>query len=303
MKKGIKSFTAIFILLVAMLLSGCQKGDTITITMLCSGTVTENDFETEVFPRLVNETYPNIKVEVVKLPDNQYSTALLSRLASGSCADIILVQPMYASSTSVLELAAKGYLEPITDMEAVKLAGVGVDSFTYNGEVYGIPTGVTILGTYYNQEIFSRYSLSVPKTWDEFLNVCEALKNNGVQPIVMGDKDKYEMQFGLYQLAANEIYPANSEYDIKLRDGSTSFTDSGTWDRILSMYYTLYEKEYIAQDSLSIGDAQAVQRFNDGKAAMIFGGSFDIQNMTKGEFETGYFPSFKNAGEYGGKSY
>lgn len=289
-KKGIIFFSFVSF----AVLSGCsKKEETTTITMLCSGTVTENDYETEIFPKLVNESYPDIKVEVVKLPDNQYSTALQSKLASGECSDIILVQPMYASSTSVLELAAKGYLEPITDMEAVKLAGIGADSFTYNGEVYGIPTGVTILGTYYNQDLFSQYNLEIPKSWEEFLNVCETLKVNGVQPIVMGDKDKYEMQFGLYQIAANEIYTQNENYDIELRDGSTNFTDEGTWDKVLSMYTELYEKEYIAQDSVAIGNTQAIQRFTEGKAAMIFGGSFDSQNMTSNgnsNFNVGYFP-------------
>ena len=41
----------------------------------------------------------------------------------------------------------------------------------------------------------------------------------------MGDKDQYVLQFGLYQLAADEIYSKNPDYDNQLRDGDAEFTD------------------------------------------------------------------------------
>ncbi|MBE5969089.1 MAG: extracellular solute-binding protein [Lachnospiraceae bacterium] len=273
--------------------NGGSDGD-ITITMMYSGTAAENDFETEVLPDLVHEAFPNITLEVTKLPDDQYYTALKTKLASGECPDIILVQPMYAGANSVFGLAEAGYLEPLTDMKAIELSGVGASSFTYNGEVYGIPSGVTMLGTYYNADMLAKYNLAVPTTWDEFLNVCKTLKDNGITPIVMGDKDMFVMQFGLYQIACSEIYAANPDYDKQLRTGETKFNDEGTWDKVLSMYTTLYDNGYIDSSSLGLGSAQAIQKFIDGEAAMIFDGSFDYAAVVdaKGavDFTRGYFP-------------
>jgi raffinose/stachyose/melibiose transport system substrate-binding protein len=276
-----------------------KSDENITITMMYSGTAAENDFETEQLPKLVHEAFPNITLEVTKLPDDQYYTALKTKLASGECPDMILVQPKYAGANSVIGLAKAGYLAPVTDLNAVKLAGTaGTESFTYDGEVYAIPSGVTMLGTYYNKDLFEKNGLSVPTNWDEFLNCCKVLKDAGVQPIVMGDKDMYVMQFGLYQIAANQIYAKNAAFDDKLRTGETKFTDKDTWDKVLEMYKTLYDNGYIQSSSLGLGAQQAIQKFIDGEAAMTFDGSFNAAAITaKGavDFERGYFPLPGNA--------
>ena len=271
-----------------------ESGEDVTITMMVSGTASENDFETEQLPALIKKKFPNINLEVTKLPDDQYYTTLKTKLAAGECPDIILVQPKYAGSNSVIGLAEAGYLMDISDLNAVSLAGAAAEeSFTYNDKVYAIAQGVSILGTFYNKDIFAQYNLEVPTTWDEFLNVCETLKSNGVTPIVMGDKDAYVMQFGLYQLAANEIYPKDPSFDDKLRTGETKFTDEGTWDKVIEMYASLYDKGYVREGSLGLGASQAIQEFVDGKAAMIFDGNFNTTAVTaQGEvfFERGYFP-------------
>lgn len=265
----------------------------ITITMMYSGVAAENDFETQILPGLVKEAFPNINLEVTKLPDDQYYTALKTKLASGEAPDMFLVQPMYAGVNSVFALAEAGYLEPLTDLKVMDLVGAGADSFTYKDEVYSIPSGITMLGTYYNKKMFDDNDLSVPTNWEEFLDVCKTLKEAGIQPIVMGDKDMYVMQFGLYQIAASQVYPKNPEYDIQLRTGDTKFTDQGTWDKVLEMYTTLYENEYIQTSSLGLGATQAIQKFIDGEAAMTFDGSFNAPALLaegSADFERGYFP-------------
>ena len=52
-----------------------NAGD-ITITMMVSGTAYENDFETEQLPALIKEKWPNVTLEVTKLPDDNYYTSL-----------------------------------------------------------------------------------------------------------------------------------------------------------------------------------------------------------------------------------
>lgn len=267
----------------------------ITITFMCSGVkATEGeDFRAETLPRLIKEKYPNITVEVTMLPDDQYYTALKTKLATGEAPDILWVQPRYAGVNAAYTLAEAGYLADISDLKCVDLVGSGVESFRYNGAVYGIPGGVTYLGTYYNKTIFAEHNLEVPTNWQEFLTCCKTLKSAGIQPIVMGDKDMYVMQFGLYQLAANLVYPDDPEYDQGLRDGTAKFTDEGTWDLVLSRYYELYENGYIQSGSLGLGVSQAQQKFIDGEAAMIFDGTFNrnaVESQGAIDFERGYFP-------------
>lgn len=207
------------------------SGDKTVITMMYSGTPADPDFETEILPGLVEKEFPNIKLEVTKLPDDQYYTALKTKLASGECPDIILVHPKYAGANGVINLAKAGYLEPLTDLKVLDKVGEGArDAFTYDGEIYGVGSNVSMLGTYFNKDMFEKHNLEIPKNWDEFLNCCKVLKEAGIQPIVMGDKDMYVMQFGLYQIAASKVYAKNLKFDDQLRTGETKFTDKDTWD-------------------------------------------------------------------------
>lgn len=279
-----------------------ENADDITITMMVSGVATENDFETEVLPALVKEKWPNVTLEVTKLPDDNYYTSLKTKLASGECPDIILTQPMYAGSNSCYALADAGYLAPLNDLDwAEKMSGL--DAVTYDDNIVTCVAGVSILGTYYNKDIFAECGITeVPSTWDEFLDACAKIQDAGYQPIVMGDKDMYVMQFGLYQIACNEIYSQNAEYDNELRTGDTSFTDEGTWDKVLEMYNELYDNGYIdASQTLGLGASQAIQEFIDGNAAMTFDGSFNVSALlaegAAGAFERGYFPIPSESGD------
>lgn len=271
-----------------------NAGD-ITLTMMVSGTAYENDFETEQLPNLIKEKWPNVTLEVTKLPDDNYYTSLKTKLASGECPDIILTQPMYAGQNSCYSMAEAGYLVPLNDLDCV--AGrQDLASVTYKGDIVSLTSSVSILGCYYNKDLFEQAGITAePQSWDEFLEDCQKLQDAGIQPIVMGDKDQYVLQFGLYQLAANEIYSKNPDYDTQLRTGDTSFTDEGTWDTVLEMYKTLYDNNYIdASQSLGYGASQAITDFVDGKAAMTFDGSFNATALTAegaaGAFERGYFP-------------
>lgn len=279
-----------------------EEAGEITLTMMISGTETDHDFDTQVLPELVKKKWPNVTLEVTKLPDDNYYTALKTRLASGECPDIILVQPMFAGSNACYALAESGYLAPLDDMECLnKMEDVA--GMTYEGSTYGIPKGISILGTYYNKDMFEECGIDgVPETWDAFIEACQKLQDAGHQPIVMGDKDQYVLQFGLYQLACNEIYSQNAEYDNQLRTEETKFTDEGTWDRVLEMYHELYEKKYIdASQTLGLSASQAIQEFIDGNAAMTFDGSFNATALLAtgagGEFERGYFPLPGNKGD------
>jgi raffinose/stachyose/melibiose transport system substrate-binding protein len=269
----------------------------IVITVLDSGSAQENDFETETLPRLISAKYPNVTVEASKLPDDQYYTALKTKIASGEAPDMFRVAPKGAGSNSVITLAEAGYLAPINELGIVELAGAsGTDAFRVGSNVYTVSSGVSILGTYVNMDMLKSLSLSIPTTWAEFLDVCQKLKDGGIQPIVMGDKDMYVMQFGMYQLAASKVYPKNPAYDDQLRTGETHFTDTGSWDTVLEMYDTLYKNGYIDSSSLGISQQQSQQMFVDKQAAMTFDGSWSAPTLRGADFELGYYPLPGNEG-------
>jgi raffinose/stachyose/melibiose transport system substrate-binding protein len=275
--------------------SGSGAG-TVTLTMIVSGNKAADgqDFELDVLPKMVNEKFPNIKLEVQKLPDDQYNTSIKTKLAAGEAPDIFRVWPRMGSAASIIDLSKAGYLADLTDLPFMNNISDGARTDMSNdGKVYGITKGIDMLGTYYNTSLFEQVGITeAPQDWDAFLAACQKLLDAGITPIVMGDKDPWWIQFGAYQLAANTVYSADKDFDLKLQTGEKKFTDE-TWVKALSMYKELYDKGYIAKNTLGLGGPQATQMFIDGKAAMVFDGTWDFPTLTaKGaaDFERGFFP-------------
>ena len=77
-------------------------------------------------------------------------------------------------------LAEAGYLTSLNDLDNVKDRMDSLASVTYDGDVVTDTAGVSILGTYYNKDLFAQAGIeSEPQTWDEFLEDCKKLKDAG----------------------------------------------------------------------------------------------------------------------------
>ncbi|MDQ0655937.1 ABC transporter substrate-binding protein [Paenibacillus sp. W2I17] len=121
---------------------------------------------------------------------------------------------------------------------------------------------------YYNKELLQQAGYSeFPKDWPFFLELCQKLQAAGVTPIAMGDKDPWMIQFGMYPIATNVVYPDEMDFDVKLQNGEKSLTYP-KWVQTISKYKELYDKNYVVKNSLGIGSAQSAQLFIDGKATM-----------------------------------
>ena len=318
MKKGLVFvFAAIFCFAIAM--AGCSSGtpdgsgqadtpsapptpsgnagqaaaDSISLRIMTSGTIDpENDFITEALPALISQHWPNIAVEATKLPDDQYYTAITTQLAAGSAPDIFMVFPKMSSSASVYDLGGAGYLLDMSGLGFWGNISEGVASdMSFEGKKYAVADGMDMLGVYYNKDMFDSNGLSIPQSWDEYLNACETLKNAGILPIVAADQDLWWVQFGMYQVAANMVYPQNPNFDTDLQTGATSFSDA-PWVDTISRYAELYDNGYVNSTSLSTSEAQAYQMFIDGQAAMLFCGTWAYNSLVAdgaAQFERGLF--------------
>lgn len=260
-----------------------------TITIMSSGVQdgTQGVFLSK-FEELVESEYPDVNIETTLLPDDQYYTALKSKLSTGQSPDMFLVQAKKAGANSVEAMAEAGYVEDLSSLENWdSIIDQAKNDMSYDGNPYAVSSAFSILGTWYNKDMFEKYGISTPTNWDEFLAACETLKNAGETPIVMGDKDSFMIQFGMYQIAANQVYPENTQFDDQLYTGDTKFTDE-EWVTTISMYKELYDKGYVIDTSLGLGQAQAQQMFVDQNAAMIFDGDFSYSALKNDNFELGF---------------
>ena len=105
------------------------------------------------------------------------------------------------------EYATAGLLRDITaDIKQNGLAdtfGAGpLAVYSYEGKQYGVPMDQGMVGFWYNQELFDQAGIEAPPaTWTELLDGVQKLKEAGITPIALGEKDKWPGHFWWVYLA------------------------------------------------------------------------------------------------------
>ncbi|MGQ7787281.1 ABC transporter substrate-binding protein [Nesterenkonia sp. K-15-9-6] len=119
------------------------------------------------------------------IPDaSAYEQVIRSLLQTRNPPDLI----KWGSGYRTKDLARTGGIADVTSAwDASVQLGWLDDSlrsaFTYEEGVYGLPLIQGFYVMFYNVALFDRLGISAPKTWDEFINLCDTLQDAGVTPI------------------------------------------------------------------------------------------------------------------------
>lgn len=222
----------------------------------------------EEMVRRYEEKNQNVTVEaVLQESDNLYS-AFRTAEAAGEGPDI---QYMWGG-TQAMEDVWKGNVAPLSDyMTEEELSVVDSSSLmetNWNGQQWGIPAYGFTYGIAYDKEAMEAVGADPDKpfeTWDEFLDVCEKLKEGGYMPLGMGLKDGYlPAWIGIF-LGQQNLNNVNEMID--LMSGKEKFTDP-KYSEWLDKLEELWSKGYINDDILSLDFYQGQQLIESKKAVM-----------------------------------
>ncbi|RFB15343.1 extracellular solute-binding protein [Bacillus sp. HNG] len=132
--------------------------------------------------------HPDVDIQTEILGNEQYKEKIKVLSASNELPDVGITW-------------AAGYMKPFVDgnmfaplddiVQADNFVAGTLDAFSVDEKTYALPLELNITPVYYNKEIFEKYNLEAPKTYDEFLNVVETLADNGITPITLGNKDRW----------------------------------------------------------------------------------------------------------------
>jgi raffinose/stachyose/melibiose transport system substrate-binding protein len=112
-----------------------------------------------------------------------------------------------------LELARyikRGQLRDLSHLPSAKRIRGDIGSLTneyatFPGRTSVLPYSLAAAGVIYNKQIFAKLRLPVPKTWDEFVEVCKELKKAGVTPIYSTDIDTWTLWQGLFDYSVGSL--------------------------------------------------------------------------------------------------
>jgi multiple sugar transport system substrate-binding protein/raffinose/stachyose/melibiose transport system substrate-binding protein len=142
---------------------------------------------------------------------------------------------------------------------------------TVDDKQYFLPTSWYWWAVYYRTDIFEELDLTPPETWEEFLDVCETLKENGYAPLTIGTKYRWTAAawFDYLNMRLN-----GPEFHINLMLGKESYTDPRVQAIFTDYWQPMIENGYFIDEPAAYSWQEALQFMIDGEAAMYLMGDF-----------------------------
>lgn len=127
------------------------------------------------------EQNDDIEVELVNVPGEEYGQHLLTRFASGDIYDIVQLaeNSYYFANQGVLEDLTP-WAEEDEDFDLDDFYEVGVDAYTHNDRLYGLPLRLGTVMMFYNKDLLDQHGLDYPdenSTWEEIAEMAETISN------------------------------------------------------------------------------------------------------------------------------
>lgn len=219
---------------------------------------------------------PGIDVVINAVPDPD--TAIRTLLVKGKTPDVLTLNGN-GNFGDLAQSCVFADLSSLTSASSIKpevqeiLNTLGT---CHGTETNGLPFANNASAILYNPEIFAKYDVEVPDTWDELIAAANTFKNNGVSPFVMTLKDAWTVLPSYVNLAGN-LKPAGFFEDIRSagwtpQTGEHSFSKDGL--EAAEKLKELFSFHQTGAESASYNDGNAA--FAAGESAMYLQGSFAI---------------------------
>ena len=243
----------------------------------------------ETFTKVVDEfkkQNPDLQVEFNTMDHEGYKTAIRNWLTTEP-PDVVF----WFAGNRMKAFVDRGLLDDVTDLwkknnydQAFKSTA---PAMTVNGKQWGVPFSYYQWGVYYRKDIFDKYGISAPKTWDEFLAAGKKLKQNGIVPVTIGTKFPWTAAgwFDYLNLRTNGY-----DFHIQLMDGKVPYTDPRVKD-VFAKWKELIDAGFFLPNNSNYSWQESVPFFMNGKAAMILIGNFFTQTIADNmKDKIGFFP-------------
>lgn len=225
---------------------------------------------------------PQVTVEQEGLPSDGLKTRLRTVAAANEMPDLFVMWP----DAMTKEFVKGDLLQPIDTFLNSKpewksnFIPNALDGYTVDGKTYSVPMNLAPSSfIYYNQAIFDKYNVKVPKTWDELKAAIDTFNKNNVIPISLGNKANWMVQSTIFSTIADRV--TGTDWFIKAvnQDGA-KFTDP-EFIKALTVLQELGKIKAFQDGYNSIDQNQMNQLFYQGKAAMFINGGWAMADVVK----------------------
>lgn len=242
--------------------------------------------------------HPEIDIEITSAQNQPYKEKIKVVVGSDECPDIFFswggeFSERFIREDLIFDLTP--YMEKDTQWKDSLLPTQMKEYTTDDGMIYGVPFRLDGKLFFYNKDIFEKEGIEIPKTWDEFIAVCDKLKADGITPIAEGNQDLWPACH--YVGTLNQMLVAD---DVRAKDYNPKtgeFTDPG-YEKALEYY-----KQLVSYMNVGVnGQTHDMARlgFTQGQTAMLYAELVEITNIKQENADLNWgmfnFPVVEGAG-------
>jgi multiple sugar transport system substrate-binding protein len=181
------------------------------------------------------KAYPNVKVNYVNAgTGNDHYTKLQNTIKAGSGApDVAQIEyqalPQFALPGSLVDLRQYGF----DQFQSAYTASTWNSVHAGDG-LFGLPQDSGPMALFYNKEVFDKYGLTVPKTWDEYVAAAKKLHQADPSKYITNDAGDAGFTTSMIWQAGGKPFSTNGKnVTINLQDdGAKKWT--AEWNQLVS---------------------------------------------------------------------
>ncbi|MGN0997706.1 MAG: ABC transporter substrate-binding protein [Candidatus Ventricola sp.] len=209
--------------------------------------------------------------------DESWKTSVLYDFAAGNEPDVLFFFAANADSAPLLSRVV-----PIAEINAAypELHLPEIPALQESdGRIYAIPVRSFWEGLFVNTDLFARYDLELPTTWDNLETAIARFREEGVVPISASLSDIP------HYLAEMAVLVCGSPEEHAARPGTLSEVPKAWFDG-MALIRRLYELGAFADNVTATNESMASQLFRDKKAAMQIDGSWFANSIPPESMDT-----------------
>ncbi|XID93403.1 ABC transporter substrate-binding protein [Paenibacillaceae bacterium WGS1546] len=234
-----------------------------------------------------NAKYPNVEVEEIAANTDKYNTMLKTKIASDDAPDIMLLVNLNDANRDYLE---GGFVMDLTDQPFMQNVN-SIDRQYIDGKLYALPFDMNANGVIYNKDVFEKSGITeAPRTYSEYKDALEKMKQAGFAGIALGFKENYYVTGDAGADWRAGALSANPDWIEDLQSRKLKFQDDPLMKGILERIADRFA--YSQQDPFGTDAATALSLIATGKAGMLQHGSFMVDAIKKinPDARLGFFP-------------
>jgi raffinose/stachyose/melibiose transport system substrate-binding protein len=272
MKKVLSTILIMAIGLSTVFAQGAKEGESSTKPVKLTVMINQSRYYDGLqlmFEKLKAEE--NIEIEPQVIPDDQYLNLVKIKINTGEAADLVDIgipdhYAFYDTPNVFADLSNEEWVNKLTKKSSIEYK---------DGNIYGYPFQAMqgFNGWVYNKDIFNKYGLAEPTSWEEFVVVCNTLRDKG-ETAIHYCKDTWVPQIFMSAGFARVLGNNQDAVGRELIENKKQWTDIAEFSSVIDTYLSFFNNGWVNDDFLSVTYDDSISAIADGTAAMACNGDW-----------------------------